>query len=72
MARRILIESYIDLMMLEEADQEIKKCKIDFTEKSIIFDIYSYKIEYLNGNKEQALNELEKKQKVIIHIISYS
>lgn len=61
MARRILIESYIDLMMLDKADQEIKKCKIDFTEKSIIFDIYSYQIEYLNGNKEQALIELEKK-----------
>ncbi len=59
-ARRILIESYIEYMQIDKAEREIENCIRDFNDNTSIFDIYKCKIIYHKGNSEKACKELDK------------
>ena len=57
-SKRILIESYIDMMLLDKAEIEIKFCRDKFKENSLLFNIYHCRVLYLKGHREEAINKL--------------
>ena len=56
-SRRILIESYIDMMLLDKAEAEINWCRDKFKENTL-FDIYHCRVLFLKGLREKAIREL--------------
>ena len=63
-SRRIMIESYIDMMLLDKAEAEINWCRDKFRENTL-FDIYHCRVLFLKGLREEAISELNS-------IVSYS
>lgn len=56
-SRRILIESYIDMRLLDKADAEIIYCRNKF-KKYPLFDIYHCEVLFLKGHREEAITKL--------------
>jgi len=56
-SKQILIESYIDMMLLDKAEIEINSCINKYKENSL-FNIYHCRVLFLKGHREEAINKL--------------
>ena len=59
-ARRILIESYIEYMQIDKAEIEIQGCINKYKENSLLFSVYHCRVLFLKGHSEEAITKLNR------------